>query len=379
MQMGALDSCYFCGEAVGASLEEYDVSRDAADPVTTTLCARCAGKLEELFERADRGRAEIEAADRADASPEPSAVRGSAGQPTRSGVEEAAAESTEEAGAEGPTGDEAPTEEDADSTNEPAPSSVTESVPTDRPQERAGAEESVEPSGDTRDERTAAGTSVDPGPVAAEPEPIFEGDAESVLDGEEGVLIGGDAGPPTVDLEAELPDDFEVDEESEGVSVADADASTASVEDPIAVPPTETEADEPTRASTGAQATDQSAEGDRSSPSSSSRRDGGEPLDDEAEADATPEPQTPDESGTAEAGSEESSEDDGPLADVSPRTYNRVVRLLQNREFPVDREDFEVLATSAYELDHGECAAALDGAIEKGLLVERDGELHRPD
>ena len=64
---------------------------------------------------------------------------------------------------------------------------------------------------------------------------------------------------------------------------------------------------------------------------------------------------------------------------VSALEYNKVMRLLQNREFPVDRAEIEAVVTSAYELSPGECAAVIDTAVDRGLVVERDGQLVRPD
>jgi predicted nucleic-acid-binding protein len=60
------------------------------------------------------------------------------------------------------------------------------------------------------------------------------------------------------------------------------------------------------------------------------------------------------------------------------RTYNRVVRLLQNREFPVDRDEIEAVATNAYELSHEEFDAVIRLAIDRGVLEEEDGKLVLP-
>ena len=58
--------------------------------------------------------------------------------------------------------------------------------------------------------------------------------------------------------------------------------------------------------------------------------------------------------------------------------YNRVMRLLQNREFPVGRAGFVNVAANAYEITPGECDKILDVAIDHGLIEERDGELVKP-
>lgn len=57
--------------------------------------------------------------------------------------------------------------------------------------------------------------------------------------------------------------------------------------------------------------------------------------------------------------------------------YRKVIRLLQNRDFPVRRDEIEELATSAYELGPRECSDAIDAIIQKGLLVEEEGTLRR--
>lgn len=63
---------------------------------------------------------------------------------------------------------------------------------------------------------------------------------------------------------------------------------------------------------------------------------------------------------------------------ISALEYNRVMRMLQNREFPVDRGEIEVVAANAYDLAQSECAQVIDLAVDRGLLDERDGELYRP-
>ncbi|MEF8814147.1 MAG: hypothetical protein V5A55_10060 [Halovenus sp.] len=74
-------------------------------------------------------------------------------------------------------------------------------------------------------------------------------------------------------------------------------------------------------------------------------------------------------------------EEAGDTAEVSLSAleYNKVMRLLQNREFPVDRAEIETVATNAYDLSQSECAAVIDLAIDRGLLDETDGQLSRPE
>jgi len=64
---------------------------------------------------------------------------------------------------------------------------------------------------------------------------------------------------------------------------------------------------------------------------------------------------------------------------VSALEYNKVMRLLQNREFPVQREEIVSIAANAYELSERECAAVIELAVDRGLLTENGGRLDRPD
>ncbi|MDG5777173.1 hypothetical protein VB773_12315 [Haloarculaceae archaeon H-GB2-1] len=59
--------------------------------------------------------------------------------------------------------------------------------------------------------------------------------------------------------------------------------------------------------------------------------------------------------------------------------YNRVMRLVQNREFPIDRAEIETVAASAYELSRQDCARVIDAAIDRGLLAEDGGKLVAPE
>lgn len=71
--------------------------------------------------------------------------------------------------------------------------------------------------------------------------------------------------------------------------------------------------------------------------------------------------------------------DDEPPASASdhPTGYRQVRRFLQNREFPMDRERAISLLTSAYGLSEETCVAALDHAVEEGVIREDDGRFVR--
>ncbi len=53
-------------------------------------------------------------------------------------------------------------------------------------------------------------------------------------------------------------------------------------------------------------------------------------------------------------------------------TYNKVVRLLQNRSFPVERDTVVSVATSAYGLSRRDCEATIDALVEHGVLEESE-------
>ncbi|MBZ6495693.1 hypothetical protein [Natrinema longum] len=60
-----------------------------------------------------------------------------------------------------------------------------------------------------------------------------------------------------------------------------------------------------------------------------------------------------------------------------PAAYNKVIRLLRNREFPMKRSAVETLAAGAYDLESHEVEAIVDHAIEDGEFVEKRGKLRR--
>lgn len=62
---------------------------------------------------------------------------------------------------------------------------------------------------------------------------------------------------------------------------------------------------------------------------------------------------------------------------VERRTVAKVIRLLQNRELPIERDAAEELAASAYDLEGHEVTAIVDRTLERGEFLEQGGELHR--
>lgn len=61
----------------------------------------------------------------------------------------------------------------------------------------------------------------------------------------------------------------------------------------------------------------------------------------------------------------------------TPRGYRKVMRFLENRSLPMERDEAEHLAAEAYDLDEGTAGAAIDHAVKYGRLREVRGELRR--
>ena len=80
-----------------------------------------------------------------------------------------------------------------------------------------------------------------------------------------------------------------------------------------------------------------------------------------------------------ETSEKEGGETDDELEETArpPRAYAKVMRLLRNREFPMERAAVESLAAGAYDLEAHEAAAIVDYAIDDGELLEDGGTLRR--
>lgn len=76
--------------------------------------------------------------------------------------------------------------------------------------------------------------------------------------------------------------------------------------------------------------------------------------------------------------SDPGSADDQPTSERPPQSYGRVLRLLGNRELPIERAAAEALAAGAYDLETHEIEAVFEYALANGELVEVEGELDRP-
>jgi hypothetical protein len=59
---------------------------------------------------------------------------------------------------------------------------------------------------------------------------------------------------------------------------------------------------------------------------------------------------------------------------AQPPNYRRAMRMLSNREFPLDRTEVESLLAGAYDMENHELDTVLSYAVETGDLHEEDGQ-----
>ncbi|MBX0323961.1 hypothetical protein EGH21_13060 [Halomicroarcula sp. F13] len=64
--------------------------------------------------------------------------------------------------------------------------------------------------------------------------------------------------------------------------------------------------------------------------------------------------------------------DDGPS--LTRLEYSKVMRLLQNRQLPVDRDEIRAVAVNAYDIEPEEFDAIIDAAVDRGLIAEENGQ-----
>jgi cobalamin biosynthesis protein CobT len=127
--------------------------------------------------------------------------------------------------------------------------------------------------------------------------------------------------------------------------------------------------------STGA---DDSGESDPLSGPDRAARNGASPAASSTESDDTA---TTDSDDTATTDSDDaagsSQSDSSETHSEEPPEFRRVMRLLNNRTFPVDRTEFTELATGAYDLDEREVDRIVEYAVERGVLAVESGQLTR--
>jgi len=80
----------------------------------------------------------------------------------------------------------------------------------------------------------------------------------------------------------------------------------------------------------------------------------------------------------------EPADDGGAAGDEKPDLLStpaaqKVIKLLQNREFPLDREEFEVVASNAYDIPMRDCRDVIDTLVAEGYVAEDGGRLVRPE
>ncbi|PSQ16259.1 hypothetical protein BRD00_11230 [Halobacteriales archaeon QS_8_69_26] len=382
--MTDLSSCYFCGTAIEAPVREYPVVPedlgDAEGP-TVSLCPTCRRKHRAVVETVLATLEGEDPGDLAVAADSAGGTTGEAGDPS-GGDGDASVDDGDAAdrgdtsdgattdrtpGSDGPSGAEATSGSDgpeggpdAAGTGEAAGS---DDAAGEAPGEAAGSENgTAEATGE------GTGTTADEG---SEPAADDEGSAEgegSVAD-DEGSAEG----------EGSVTDD-EGSAEGEG-SVADDEGSTGGEGSVADDEGSEPAADDERSAEGEGSVTDDDPE-----PIFSTSTSAGEAADDDD--DRVFSASTPVGGGAGEVDPEESvgeqalSEDDeeavdAPDVDVSTPPHSKVVRQLQNREFPVDREEIVTVATGAYGLSRTDATAALDALVAQGILREEDGRLHR--
>lgn len=64
---------------------------------------------------------------------------------------------------------------------------------------------------------------------------------------------------------------------------------------------------------------------------------------------------------------------------LSTPAAQKVIKLLQNREFPLEREEFEIVASNAYDIPMGDCEEVIDTLVAEGYVAEDGSMLTRPE
>ena len=139
--------------------------------------------------------------------------------------------------------------------------------------------------------------------------------------------------------------------------------------------PAESPAD---RSTAGDPAEDGTVRWDEAEPTTAASEEAGSPASDrddgsdeatEPAGDADGPAATPDGHAADRDGSEEVGEE--------PEEFRTVMRLLGNRDFPVERGAIVELATNAYELDERHVGRIIDHAVDRGVIVDDGGTLRR--
>lgn len=249
---------------------------------------------------------------------------------------------------------------------------------------RLGIEET---GGDSGAERRSA--SPEPVPAASESDereggerrerPLDPAATDRSTDETQTTTAAGDEGDAYVDAETLTGEDAD----AATTGAEDGESAEAAAED-YEVEDAAADAEEPPRAHADAD----DAPGGDASDGDGDATDGADAEVDEEEPNADYEVDDPDRKQDAEDPAEdyevteeetgEGGDDDGAESVGSePPNFRKVMRLLNNREFPVDRAEITDIASGAYDLDRGQVDDIIDHAVQRDVLAEDDGQLRK--
>lgn len=358
--MDRLSSCYFCGAAFDATLDEQAVvpsslHPSADDQKTVVLCRTCQRKLDAVLETV------LDAVD-SDAS-------GVASQSSQ-GSSESAPEGDD---LESTLGDDEDILRQLDDDDDSDPQDPVEAAEAsgmefgdDRARKQAAEEDEEadrDEAGADRDEnqqdqnkpkytdsRGAGFRKSDEGP--SETGSLTGGAFEDTDDDDDrsrqsgrGDTEGGSSGTASTSSSTS--------ESSSGRSASDESSSGRSASDESSGGPSATD-----ESSGGRSASDESSGGGGSASGGSGGPAGDEP------------------SNGQETANDDESETPSRNVTMSRLENTKVMRLLENREFPVDKDEFVTVAANAYQISRADCEKVIDLAIEHDLLREENGQLY---
>ena len=319
--MDTLSSCYFCSTALDASLDEYPVVPDrlrTGDPdQTVVLCDTCARKLDAVFE----------------------SVVGAVERDVASGTGSEAAPATDRSDAAADDSLETTLGDDED---------VLQSVGDDASAESDTDGASVERAESSDD--AADDTATDDDSERKERKYTESRGA--------GFRRDDDGGPTSPTLRDDSEEKKRKYSDSRGAGWRREDEQRNGTSGSASADESGGES-----SSTAAESGDESGE--------NGGRDASEGDSDEATGG------NGDSGGGGDSGGSGSGGSGEPTPDVSmSRLENtKVMRLLENREFPVDKDEFVTVAASAYQISREDCEKVLDLAVQHELIHEEDGQL----
>ncbi|WP_302081428.1 hypothetical protein [Salinibaculum rarum] len=431
--MDHLSSCYFCGGSLDTRLQEYAVvpepRQDDGDATTATLCPACRQKLETVLDAVldgddislstadDRPSGAVSAADDVDSTGSGLDETASAGAAAGSQPTEETASADESETAEEPelvSGDEmwdsAAEDVDADETAE---SAAAEATDEEDEWEELGSEDDGGSEGDddaddepvTADDVAALAGDIDPS--------ILEDDDDDTDDEDDELQSAMEADVPdafdtTDDTESAsetddvAAEDTEPESETDDVTAEDVEALAGDIDSSILEDDEDESQDDEDERLRSAMTAEMPAEFQGSSTESGSddagatepdpdaepaESDTADVADDVAESETAEseeavdsEPTASEEAADSEASESETTTDEQPArTNISALEYNKVMRLLQNREFPVARDEIETVAANAYDLSQTQCAEVIDLAVDRGLIDEDGDQLVRSE